>query len=313
MDKRVDYIYGDHNSSVLTLIHPGHLTKTAEISEELQQFVKDLKRKVDVTYALVNALSAGEYYGSNRNGDYFPEQALLAYHKTFEALGGIYKHHINKDSTLSMGKIIFSHYNPVMHRVELILELDNRKASPVISALEKGELPAVSMGCRVPYDVCSICGNRAKTRALYCDHLRNQMNETLSDGRKVYAINTMPKFFDISVVTIPAERTAGFIRRLLVGEVDKVASYNTNHLSLDKFLEKTANFDTLANINKIINGQVEAASPDPNKLVLLSQKKFNKEQIEKLSTFPFNDVLSTMLALRVIPYREDFKNYLYIL
>jgi hypothetical protein len=307
MNKRVDFIYGDNNTSVLTLVHPGHFEKTAEYSPELTAFISNLKKKVDATYALVNALSAGEYYGSNRNGDYFPEAALQLYHKTFEALAGIYKHHVNKDPRLSLGKVLFAHYNPTMHRVELIIELDNDRAEKIVNALDKGELPAVSMGCRVPYDVCSICGNRAKTRTLYCDHLKYQMNNVLSDGRKVYAVNTMPKFFDISIVTIPADRTAGFIRRLLSENFTKTSEFIPEHIALDKFLEKTANLEAVADISKELPAKVDAVSDDPKQLILASQKRFSKDQIEKLSEFPFTEILSTMLALRVMPAREDFQ------
>lgn len=307
MDKRVDFIYGDNSTSVLTLIHPEHLMKTAEYSKELAEFIKTLKKKEDVTYALVNALSAGEYYSSNRNGDFFPETALRLYHKTFEALGGIYRHHLNKDPKLSMGRIPFAYYNNVMHRVELVLALLNRKADKILEALEKGELPAVSMGTRVPYDICSICLHRARTRASYCDHLKYQMNNVLSDGRKVYAINTMPKFFDLSIVTIPAERTAGFIRRLLLGGIDKSAGVAFDNISLDKLLEKTANLEAVADINKQLPAKVETVSSDPKHLIYLSQKRFSQDQIEKLSAFPFTDTLSTLLALRIMPTREDFQ------
>jgi len=40
------------------------------------------------------------------------------------------------------------------------------------------------------------------------------MNSVKDNGERVYAINTMPKFFDLSIVTIPADRTAGFLSRL---------------------------------------------------------------------------------------------------
>jgi len=154
INKEIDFFYGDNNSEVMSLIHPGHMYKTAEYSEELRKCITELKEKADKTYALVNALSAGEYYGPNRNGDYFPEKALREYHKTFEALAGIYKFHVNKDPSKSMGKVLFSFYNPTMHRVELILELMNSKAKDIIDGLRVGKLAAVSMGCRVPYDVC---------------------------------------------------------------------------------------------------------------------------------------------------------------
>ena len=230
MDKIITYEYGDHNSEVLRLLHPGRLTKTADYSEELLEYIKNLRRLDGNSYALVNALSSGEYYGSNKNGDYFPERALKDYHKTFEALGRVYRHHINKDPKKSMGKIVFSHYNPKMRRVELILELDKHKAGDILERLESGRLPSVSMGCKVPFDVCSICNNRAKTRAEYCDHLTKEMGKTYSDGRKVYAVNTMPKFFDLSVVTIPADRTAGFLSKVAS---DKSSSSDFTHPEME--------------------------------------------------------------------------------
>jgi len=154
IDKEILFEYGDNNSEVLQLVHPSNFTKTAEYSQVLVDFIKTIKEKADKIYALVNALSAGEFYGSNRNGDYFPEEALKEYHKTFEALGHVYRHHVNKDPEKSMGKVVFSHYNPEMHRVELIIELDKVKAEDIVTRLDKGDLPAVSMGCRVPWDEC---------------------------------------------------------------------------------------------------------------------------------------------------------------
>lgn len=214
ISKVATYKYGDNNSEVLTLLHSDTMEKTASYSEEVQEFIGGLEKKAGTTYALVNALSAGEYYGSNRNGDYFPAKALLEYHKTFEAMGHVYEHHVNKDPEKAMGRVKFAHYNPKMQRVELILALDNEKSASVIKALKDGRLPAVSMGCKVPFDICSICQNEATKTADYCDHLKNEMNNVLPSGQKVYAINTRPKFFDLSVVTIPADRTASFISRL---------------------------------------------------------------------------------------------------
>ena len=39
MDKIITYEYGDHNSEVLRLLHPGHLTKTADYSENLLKYI----------------------------------------------------------------------------------------------------------------------------------------------------------------------------------------------------------------------------------------------------------------------------------
>jgi len=309
INKEILFEYGDNNSEVLQLVHPSNFTKTAEYSQVLVDFIKTLKEKADKIYALVNALSAGEYYGSNRNGDYFPEDALKEYHKTFEALGHVYRHHVNKDPEKSMGKVVFSHYNPEMHRVELIIELDKGKAEDVVTRLDKGDLPAVSMGCRVPWDECSICGNRARTRKEYCDHLINKMNHVLPGGQRVVAINRMPKFFDISVVLIPADRTAGFL--------SKVAGYNGGELtfmksakyapSLDTSLQKIAEQDTYAEIRKNIEAKIDCVSSDPKLLIRNSQSRIPEEKLKKLAEFPLNQVLSTMNALRIFPLKEDFQ------
>ena len=71
------------------------------------------------------------------------------------------------------------------------------------------------MGCKVPEDICSITGKRAKVRADYSDYLKFKMNQVLPDGRKVYAINEKPRFFDISIVTIPADPTSSFMIPLM--------------------------------------------------------------------------------------------------
>lgn len=309
IEKSIFFEYGDNNSEVLQLVHPNNFVKTAEYSQVLVDFIKTLKEKVDSTYALVNALSAGEFYGSNRNGDYFPEDALKEYHKTFEALGHVYRHHVNKDPQKSMGRVVFSHYNPEMHRVELILELENTKADDVVGRLDKGDLPSVSMGCRVPWDECSICGNRARTRKEYCSHLLNNMNGILPTGQRVVAINRMPKFFDISVVLIPADRTAGFLSKVAgfntkENNFSKTADFAHNlNLSLSKFADK----DNYADIRKNIEAKVDSVSSDPKLLIRNAQSRIPEDKLKKLASFPMNEVLSTLLGLRIFPHKEDFQ------
>jgi len=68
--------------------------------------------------------------------------------------------------------------------------------------------------CRVPHDICSACGNRAKNRAEYCDHLKNHMTEIMKSGHQVFAINDEPTFFDISRVFKPADRIAYSLRKV---------------------------------------------------------------------------------------------------
>ena len=170
-------------------------------------------------------------HNSNINGDYFEESQLKAHaddlvgkmlypdageaswgYKTFYD-AGIYRHHKNKDKKRSMGEAVCAVWNPTMHRVELIVRVDRALAQEfghddLVTSLLNGEHPAVSMGCRVKYDVCSICGHKSKTRDDYCIHARTMMGQVLADGRKVYVKNPRPRFFDLSFVVIGADRTS---------------------------------------------------------------------------------------------------------
>ena len=76
MIKYFDF-YPEDTNVEFTLIHPGHMIKTAEYDDGLKEVIKNIEAKQGKYYLLVNALGAGEYYGSNRNGDYFPEKALI--------------------------------------------------------------------------------------------------------------------------------------------------------------------------------------------------------------------------------------------
>jgi len=191
----------------------------SSLHPQISSYIDDIKPSDGHLYVLVNALGAGEYYGSNINGDYFEEKELNptdptcnSGHKTFTD-AGIYRHHKNKDIERSVGKVVHTIYNPVMHRVELILMIDRAKAEAeghgdLVRKLDAGENPAVSMGCRVKYDICSICGHKSKTRADYCAHTKTMMGKTFPDGRKVFVYNPKPKFFDLSFVVIGADRTS---------------------------------------------------------------------------------------------------------
>ncbi len=212
----------DNGNPLVQAINPSSgLVKvaTGDLMPKVSSFINGLSPASDKVYVLVNALGAGEYYGSNINGDYFEESELNPTDPeadtgfTTFADAGIYRHHKNKDKEKSMGRVILSCYNPVMHRVELVLEIDRAKAAQeghagLIDSLDNGGNPAVSMGCRVKYDVCSICGNKSKTRADYCIHTKNMMGKILPDGRKVFVYNPKPKFFDLSFVVIGADRTS---------------------------------------------------------------------------------------------------------
>lgn len=243
MDKQVFY-FGKTEQGVFAQSlfgSAGAFEKTAgappfadwETGDELRKYIRTISRsdRAKNAYVLVNAMGAGEFFGSNINADYFPWNALSHEgddygYKTFYRAHA-FQHHANKDPNRAFGVPVLSVLNTGMKRVELIIKLDREKARQeaadgVISRIDKGEFPDVSMGCKVPYDVCSICGQQSKTTFDYCKHMRppDEMkgiwgpNKILPDGRKIYVLNTFPRFFDISFVFIGADKTAKVMAKL---------------------------------------------------------------------------------------------------
>lgn len=176
--------------------------------EDIASFLNTFSPDSGFVYLHVIAMGAGEYYGCNINGDYFPERDLIARHNTFVTHAKVFKEHDNKPHSPDYGHVAFSWYNPKMHRVELILAVDKLKGKEFIDRQARGEQLEVSMGCKVAYDVCSICGNKAKKSSDYCEHIRRDKKKIYPDGRQPYMINYNPTFFDISVVRRRADRIA---------------------------------------------------------------------------------------------------------
>jgi hypothetical protein len=240
------------------------ITKHASVGSE---YFKTITPVPGHSFVYVLAVSAWETYGENRNGDSFPEnpykehenppwispQDILPLHyKTFEQFGYNYRHHVNKDPAKAVGKVVKAFWNPTMHRVELLVDLENEKAPDLVERIANGEFPPVSMGTRVMYDVCSICGNRAPTRAQYCDHLKFQMRDVI-EGRKVSALNPSPKFFDISWVFRGADPVA-FMLKKVAGE----AAYDISGADAGEYIEQMTQTKNAARkmavIDKIVQG-----------------------------------------------------------
>ena len=306
MYKRLEFYPEDRNGVEMDLIHPGVLTKTAEMSSQLMDFIRAMQTDDKKVYILVNALSAGEYYGPNRNGDYIGEDVLQKYYKHFEENGHVYKHHKNKDPRTSLGKILFSHYNDDMHRVELVCELDENKDEQFVQRIQQGEYPAVSMGMRTPYDVCSICGHKAKKLPDYCDHLKYEMNRVYPDGRKVFAINPAAKFFDISFVIIPADATAGVMRKL-------ASANNSTEVKLsaelgEEFLREAALKE--ADLYKEVEAPVEVQTiqKDPNGNIFLSQPSIPMKDIKAMvKDASLGEIYSSLMGMHIMPTPVDFQ------
>ena len=193
----------------------GDLIKTAAV-----QLPDGIKYDPDFFYMKVRAVSAGEYWGCNKNFDYFPEKELLVSYKTF-LQAHAFKNHENKDIANAIGDVLGAEWDDKMKSVILLIRIDRRVAPTVVRGFEKGFMTDVSMGCRIQHSVCSICGNKAKTKFEYCEHIKYMRGKILDNGKKVYEINIGPKFHDISAVLNGAERSAKAVSLFING--DKVA------------------------------------------------------------------------------------------
>lgn len=211
----------------------------AEFASKLHniKFAKD-----EVPVHLI-AIGATEDYGPNRNGDGFKRACCEQYHDTFVKHARFYRDHLNKNPAKSYGLVKASAYHEPMRRIELLCALNATKeaaerngglvADKELEKLANGDDIGVSMACTIPFDVCSHCGNKARTRAEYCDDasngghckaggLKHNLGKVADDGSVLHADNPNPRFFDISHVFRPADRIA-----YISGTFDKAASHET--------------------------------------------------------------------------------------
>ena len=186
------------------------------------------------------------------------------------------------------------------------------------------------MGCRIKFDVCSICGNKAPSRKDYCVHAKNQLNDIYPDGRIVYVDNPNPKFFDISVVFRPADRTGYMMKKVAFSEErdlgessaslsDKVAELET----LAAYLNKAADID------KVVRGygSVLKSTPGSGSGTGSLQTKWLKHVVPKilseyspidnddlgwLSGKDFPKVLSTLSEMGILLTTPEFMDLFFM-
>ena len=181
----------EHGPAAVPLFGPAdpyfEKVASAELLPEVSRYIAELKPKDDSQYVLVNAMGAGEYYGSNINGDRFSEAALIhapdswkgvpVYDKAlakswaygfptfYNAM--VFPHHRNKNPEKRLGVVELAAWNPHMKRVELITRLDREDClkhggEGIWDKLKMGSYPDVSMGTKVPFDTCSITLDRKR-------------------------------------------------------------------------------------------------------------------------------------------------------
>lgn len=311
--------------SVGVPLHTNLLDKVASesyIPEELIRVIDTLKPRTEGRYILLNALGAYEYWGSNSNGDAFPEWGLRSQNtpepvlkalraamksdnwqppsndlygtKTFSQFAKVYRYHENKDPLKASGDVVAAAYNPKMRRSELIVFVKKAAAPDVVDRVDRGEPVAWSMGSRLPFDVCSYCHHISRSRAEYCDHLQSGLGKTASDGRRVFSYNYYPKFFDISDVRVNADKSAW--------DLKKIASAVTSErqqIPTKKFPVQLPDIDKEAALKQIDDIRKQAAH------ILSSYRPLPEETLKKLAKFKANEVLSSATSLGILLSGEE--------
>jgi len=351
--------YGEHIVPVNTLYQ---LNKTAasNYSPELMKTILSMKRREDRYYVVINAVGSHEAWGCNKNGDGFPVSGLshMSYRtdmgtsndygfKTFEYYAVLFKHHVNKDPKKGFGEVVYSYWNPSLQRVELIVAINTSTGADIIEALENGDPVAVSMGCKVKYDRCSICDNKAKTRQQYCKHLKYHMKEIVTHdqakqwsretgklirpGMQVFAWNDYPRFFDISKVHIGADRTAFVLGKAaneghVTHSVDIAEAYGVTDADFDKISQVTKRSEITKNIGgalgpKDIDGRVyktdksdviRKALDAKMQRTIAAEPTIPRHVLDSMSALPLRNVFSTMLGMGIFPKPAEFQRIIII-
>lgn len=295
------YFNGDEPSvQIIDTVDRSGLVKAAA-DNKVVEYVSKLDPEPNKAYLHILAMGAGEYFGANRNQDFFGENNLQNYYKTFETSPAhVFRNHQNKDPKIAIGQVVFAIYNERMHRVELVAWIDKDKGRDVIERIEGGNYPSTSMACKTPFDMCSICGNEAHSRQEYCEHLSNELGRMYPDGRKVMALNVAPlRFFDISIVVRPADVTSSVLQKVASAEDHVMGSAEL--AEVEGLSEKTASLKKLSEfVKEITDGVVIDA--DPNLDAMLKKVVDpSHDVIEVLRNYDLKSVLESLAHLGISP------------
>ena len=287
------------------------LKKSAAV---LTKELSDIRPEPGKTFVHLIALGDQETYGMNRNGDGFPKKANQEYHDTFVKHAKWFHNHKNKPARGDRiyGEVKCSAYNPIMKRVELVVGISEKDDPDSIEKLARGEDIPVSMACKVPYDVCSECGNKAKTAAEYCKHIKEACTQMTKSGNQIGMINTKPTFFDISKVHRNADRIAFSLRKVAhagpVFGVDMAAMYGIVEPSFmvkdAAYHRRLALLEKLAKLEKQIDGEIKA---NPSmQLVASGLNQPVTENLEKIPEDKLKPALGKLASAGVTLPMPDF-------
>lgn len=280
--------------------------KSAAADDRITEYAKNIQPDPNKIFVHILAMGAGEFWGANRNADWFGRDNLIRSCATFvTSPAHIFTHHQNKRPEIALGQVVFAIYNHRMHRIEVIAWIDRVKGKDYVARIERGEFPATSMACHTAHDTCSICGNQATSRAAYCRHLSSELGRILPDGKKVMAINDAPlRFFDMSLVVRPADITSSVLQKLAFDQGSPVIG-SAEQAEAEQLQEKSASHKKLADLIKEVDGEMVGSSDSLNAL-LDKIKDPDDEILDFLVHYDLHHVIHAFAELGISPSVKFF-------
>jgi len=162
----------------------------------------------------------------NANYDGWPVDQIKKSYKTFIGRP-IYVEHNNSDPERARGVILDAIYREtklasgiIDASVYCLMEVDAVNFPKLASAIESGQLNAVSMGADVDGTECSACGKYASKPSEFCTHiprLKGRNVTVYKAGKRVEALVyescINPNFFELSFVFEPADESAWLLQK----------------------------------------------------------------------------------------------------
>lgn len=255
----------------------------------------------DFIYIRARAISGGEKWGPNDNGDFFPWEELKKSYRTFIGKG-FFSEHDSDHPAKAKGIIINAELREDEEFIEIIAAIDKESTYTdrfgsicnMSDDIKSKKLNATSMGCVAASAQCSLCGNIARVEDQLCAHMHPKAH-TFIKGKKVngamaYEKNMGILFVEDSGVYCPADPEASIYNKFIVGKNTRTST-NSNEggegFMIEKFNIKDAlsvtDYETL--LDALSNGlkrraDAEKQEKDDKK----EDKKENKKETKKEET-----------------------------
>lgn len=184
---------------------------------------KNLALSHDFMYIRTRAIGSLESWGPNQNGDGFPLKELQASYGTFVGKGNFIDHK-SDDITKIRGLVVDAYMNTEDGCVECLIAVDKVSHPQLVRDIDTGVVNSVSMGTRVGWSTCSVCGNIARTEHDYCDHIKGYKGMKVSmytnnadhkfGAWPIHEVNHELEFIELSWVAVPAFREANVLEKI---------------------------------------------------------------------------------------------------